>query len=430
MATHGDEHESEQPRAATSALSAPRANGLSRRQLLRASAAVGGVGATAGCLDRVGLGGRDSGAKSTVFVFNTADKTVSLIDATTRDLITRRISARPPRFPSNQYAPRTTDTAANALWLNVGNGVQAVDAVSLKPRAHIPTGSGSNWLEHTPPSAAKKRVVVSAREPAHKQVRIDADPHSKRFGEVTGTIPRKKGYDGPRGGPGPCDIMFAPDGTHAFVLDVFASTLTVLDVDAFEVVAQVDVEPVVEGVENAHSWMGTASWDGTYLVTENNEGQHGTESIWDVSDPTNPTELKRLRKADGLGKTPLTNEIGPNSKISYVFTPGSNDVTVVDLERRAVKKRIDLGGKAYVGTWDPERRYLYVPVQTQNTVTIIDHEKLAVTETISVGAKPYGATAAQVRPQVTMTGETKAALASVGALSGGGTTHCIGECHC
>ena len=96
--------------------------------------------------------------------------------------------------------------------------------------------------------------------------------------------------------------------------------------------------------------MGTVSWDGEYLVVENDEGAYGTESIWDVSDPTRPEERVRLTEADGLGRIPLTNEIGPNSRTSYVFTPGSEDATVLDLDAGEVATRIDLGGQAFTGT--------------------------------------------------------------------------------
>jgi hypothetical protein len=56
-----------------------------------------------------------------------------------------------------------------------------------------------------------------------------------------------------------------------------------------------------------------------------------------------------------------------------VFTPGSEDVTVVGLAAGEVRGRIDLGGRAFVGTWDPGREKLYVPVQTANEVAVIDH---------------------------------------------------------
>lgn len=107
--------------------------------------------------------------------------------------------------------------------------------------------------------------------------------------------------------------------------------------------------------------MGTVAPDSETLLVEHNEGATGTESIWDLSDPAMPVERARLTADDGLGSRPLTNEIDADSQTGYVFTPGSNDVTVIDLDEATVRTRIDLGGSAFVGTWDPSHSKLYVP---------------------------------------------------------------------
>lgn len=200
---------------------------------------------------------------------------------------------------------------------------------------------------------------------------------------------------------------------------------------SFEVVTQVPVEPVYETAEAAHPYMGTASWDGKYWVVENNEGDRGTESIWDISDPTNPTELARLTKGDNLGKAPLTDDIGPNSKTPYVFTPGTNDVTVIDIKKRAVVKRIPVGGNAYVGTWRPNKEQLFVPVQNTDTVKVIDYEKQAVTASIPLRPKPYGATAARVRPDKQTMNQMRRLFALLGLASDDeDATYCVGGCYC
>ncbi|MFT4947468.1 MAG: YVTN family beta-propeller protein [Natronomonas sp.] len=206
-----------------------------------------------------------------------------------------------------------------------------------------------------------------------------------------------EGGRGDRGGPGPCDVTIHPDGEYAYVPDLFGDTLTVLSVEPFEIVTQVDVEPVGDG--SARPWMGTVAADGQTLLVEHNEANGGSESIWTLDDPAAPSETGRLTVEDGLGRRPLTSQIGPDSETGYVFTPGSNDVSVVDLTDGTVTTRLDLGGSAFVGTWDPARTKLYVPVQTADEVAVIDHERREVVTRIYVGPSPYGATSAQVRPQ-------------------------------
>ncbi len=403
-------------------------SGPSRRRLLAGTAAIGAA-ATAGCSGS-GSGGGDGGSddeQPTVFVFNTGDGTVSVVDAAADEVLGARDIGATSSFPSNQYAPQLADAADQPLWINVDRGVRALSAGELGELADVGTESGNNWLERTPDGS---HLVVSAREPTHAQFRVDADPASESFGNVTARIDRiEEGGQGDNEGPGPCDVTIHPDGDHAFVPDIFGDTLTVLDIEAFEIATQVPVEPVGDGP--ARPWMATAAWDGETMLVEHDEGETGTESVWDVSDPTDPEEVVRLTAADGLGERPLTSEIGPDSETGYVFTPDTEDVTVVDLAAGAVTGRIDLGGSAFVGTWGPAREKLYVPVQTTDEVAVIDHAGGEIATRLDVGAAPYGATAATVRPDLDGSAAVAVALARLTAGTRGfDTTYCIGNCAC
>jgi len=400
---------------------------VSRRRLLSGSMAAS-AGMTTGWTEPPSGANNQDTAQETIFVFNTGDMTVSIIDAASNEVVATPYLDMTSSFPSNQFAPALTDVLTDPLWLNVDRGVRAVEVGSLSEVAAVDTGSGANWQELTPDS---KHLIVSAREPAHTQYRVDADPVSDSFGEVTATIDRTdEGGRGDNDGPGPCDATIHPDGEYAYVPDLFGDTLSVIDIEAFELVNQISVDPI-DGADAAQPFMGTADWNGDVLLIENLEGETGTESIWDISDPAAPSERVRLRSDDGLGSSAFTSEIGPDSQIGYVFTPGSNDVTIIDLDAGEVTDRIDVGGEAFVGTWGPSRERLYVPVQTNDEVKVIDHASRAVTATIPVGAMPYGATAASVRPQEDSIASLLGMLAALGVeFSGAGTTYCISRCGC
>lgn len=404
-------HESPEPRDP---------GGIGRRRLLLASSAVGAT-AGAGCLGTRGTGGGDGAPAdpSSVYVFNTGDRTVSVLDPASREVVETGHVGLTSSFPSNQYAPGLVTGTDDHLWVNVSDGVAALRAGDLSVAERVETGSSANWIERSP---GGDRVVVSAREPAHRQLLVDADPDSASFGTVLDRIDRSDDE------PGPCDVTFAPDGAHAFVPDLFGDTLTVLGIDPFEVVAQVEVDLEVPGADRARPWMGTAGWDGERLVVEHDEGA-GAESVWDVSDPTDPQEVTRLTTDDGLGENPLTSEVTADGT-AFVFTPGTRDVTVLDYREGSVEGRIDLGGKAYTGTWDPDRSALFVPVQTADEVAVIDPDERAVVDRVGVGASPYGATAGRVRPSITTTEGLLADLAAAGIRVGGEMTYCRGECHC
>ncbi|MFB6151630.1 MAG: hypothetical protein ABEJ40_07480 [Haloarculaceae archaeon] len=404
---------------------------VSRRRFLAGSTAVG-ASVAAGCADGgAGSGGDDSRTPTatdepTVFVFNTGDRTVSLVDPGTDELVDTYHLGVTSSFPANQYAPRVVDDPGDAVWANVGRGVRALGAGALEERARVETGSGVNWQELTPDG---RRLVVSAREPAHTQFEVDADPSSDGFGDVLATIDRSdEGGRGDREGPGPCDVTVHPDGRYAYVPDLFGDALTVLDVERFEVVERVPVDPVAG--DAAEPWMATADWAGERMLVEHSEGATGTESVWDLSDPASPEELVRLTAEDGLGERPLTSEVTADGTRGFVFTPGTGDVTVVDLESQSLSGRIDLGGAAFTGTWGPSREKLYVPVQTANAVKVIDPESESVTATVEVGAKPYGATAARVRPVPERSTTVAAALDALGAGDDDGTSYCVGNCAC
>ena len=406
--------------------------GPSRRHLLAGGAAASAV-AAAGCAGEGGTTGSDDASsdetadQATVFVFNTGDGTVSLIDPTTNEVVGSRAIGLSASFPSNQYTPTLTDAATDPLWLNVDRGVRALTAGGLEETARVDTGSGANWQEQTPDGG---HLVVSAREPSHTNYRIDADPDSEMFGDVTGELDRTdEGGRGGNDGPGPCDVTIHPDGEYAYVPDLFGDTLTVLSVDPLGIETQIEVETVVG--DAAAPWMATIAPDGETLLVEHNEGDDGTESIWDVSGPAAPAERVRLTTDDGLGRGALTSEIGPEGEVGYVFTPGSNDVSVIDLDAGSVVDRLDLGGAAFVGTWNPAKTSLYVPVQTNNEVAVIDHAQPAIIDRIEVGPSPYGATAAMVRPSTDSASTMAVALARLGlAASTAETTYCIGNCAC
>ena len=407
---------------------------VSRRSLLAGSAAVGAT-VTAGCLgDDEGGNGDGNGGDGdpavveapTVFVSNTGDGSVTIIDAEAQEVVETRALGVATSFPSNQYTPELTDAAGDPLWVNAGDGVRALAAGTLAELARRGTGSGANWQEQTPDG---QYLLVSAREPAHTNYRLDADPASETFGEVMGELDRTpEGGRGDEEGPGPCDVTIHPDGAYAYVPDLFGDTLTVLDVEAFEIATQVDVASR-DGAP-AEPWMGTAAWDSDSLLVEHNDGEAGSESIWDVSDPADPVERARLTVDDGMGEGPLTSEIDPDSAFGYVFTSGSNDVTVVDIEAGAVETRLDLGGSAFVGTWDPAREFLYVPVQDASEVAVIDVAERSIVDRLDTGPEPYGATAATVRPaEGEGAGGSTAERLSV--LTGSyETTYCVVDCAC
>ncbi|MFB6302479.1 MAG: YncE family protein [Haloferacaceae archaeon] len=412
----------------------PFASGVPRRRLMQASAAAGATMSLAGCTG--GGGGGDEAGKPTVFVFNNGDRTLSVIDAANDELIDTVFVDTTASFPANQYGT-TGDDGYDTLWLNVAGGVRALGAESLEETAYVETGFGANYPNLTPDT---EHLIVAAGgslgippdgDADHRILRIDAAPGSDSFGEVTGDL--SVGYTGP------CDATVGPDGEYAFVPDVANDTLSVVRVDPFEVVTKADVgEPAGEG--NVLPFMATASFDGGTLFVENGEGtlgengeRRGSESIWDVSDPTSPEEVARITRDDGLPGLPITSEIGPDGATAYLFTPAANGLVVVDVDAAEITGTIDVGGSTIGGTWGPNREKLYVPVQNRNEVAVVEHGAGEVSTRIGTGEAPTGATAGTVRPSVDTAQRLKGSLASLGLAIGAKMewAYCPdGHCYC
>jgi len=393
----------------------PFASGVSRRRVIQASAATGATVSLAGC-GAIGGSGEET---PTVFVFNNGDRTISVIDAASDELLNTVFVDTTASFPANQYGT-TVEDGYGVLWLNVSNGVRALDAGSLDERTFVETGFGANYPNLTPDA---QHLIVGAGgslgippegDADHRILRVDADPESDSFGDITGDL--STGYTGP------CDATVGPDGEYAFVPDVANDTISVVQVDPFEVVRQVDTGEPADGA-NVLPFMATASFDGEVMFVENGEGSlgedgetAGSESIWDISDPTNPEEIGRITRDDGLPGLPITSEISPDGTTGYLFTPAASGLVVVDIEVAEITNTIDVGGDTIGGTWGPNREKLYVPVQDQNEVAVVEGDE--VTARVETGEAPTGATAGAVRPDVGAAEQAQAVLASLGLAVG------------
>ncbi|VTT86371.1 hypothetical protein DM2_2409 [Halorubrum sp. DM2] len=414
----------------------PFADGVDRRRLLQASGAVGAATALAGCSG--GGEGGDGGdeAAPTVFTFNNGDRTVSVIDVESDELITTEFLDTTASFPANQYSTGIDDDY-HVAWLNVSGGVRAFDQRTLEELAFVETGYGPNYPNVTPDG--EHLLIASGgttgMEPegdaAHAIFRVDADPDSDSFGEVTAEI--ETGY------VGPCDMTMGPDGDYAFVVDVADESIRVVSVDPFETVTRVaSGEPVNEG--NVLPFMCTASFDGQHLLVENGEGtlggdpevpREGSESLWDISDPENPKEVGKITRDDGLPGAPITSEVDPNNEAAYLLIPGEG-VGVIDLESFEYETTLDVGGSAISAAWGPNREKLYVPVQDANQVAVVEHASREVVATVETGEAPTGALAGTVRPEGDAVASVQAQLASLGITFGDmEATYCMDDhCYC
>lgn len=349
---------------------------LTRRDFLKGAgtALVVGLGVGVGAY-RLVTPGFPKEVKDLVFVFNTGDKTVSIIDAAKDEVVKTAFVDTTASWPSNQWISK-----GDYLWLNTAKGVQAFKVSELKPIKTIQTGSNANWQEVTPDG---KFLIVSARE-SDRQYKIVADPESPDFLSIVARLDTYKGA-------GPCDITVGHHGRFGFIPDLYGSTFAVMDIERFERLV-FPTEPVVAAAEEVKPFMATVSPDGKYVFVETFEGGTGTEMIWDVSAPKDPVEVRRLTQKEGLGINPWSDEFTPDGRYNFIINRGSGDITVVDLDDLEIVNTIPIAsdGKPPTGDFSPAGDKFYVSLPPKDRVAVVDVEKQKVIKTIEVGPGPAG----------------------------------------
>ena len=167
------------------------------------------------------------------------------------------------------------------------------------------------------------------------------------------------------GRPYPADVM--SDGSHAFVPNMDAGTVSVIDLLNAETDATVDVCPGPPG--------GALTPDQvTYIVACG-----GSDGLAFVN--TASFEVTG-RVSDGLGPRPFSVAVPEDGRHAIVNNAGGNTVSVVDLEARAVVQRIEVGEQPIVVRVHPDGERVFVASEVAGTLV----ELVPVTEAAPVAS--------------------------------------------
>ena len=239
-------------------------------------------------------------------------------------------------FPATRWAFK-----CDVLWGGYRGYAAGFSLETGEKVAEVATDSNQNYTELTPDGT---HLIVAARY-IHKILKIDARSGTPGFGPVVSEVPH---YEGSQ----PCDMTMLADGSYCFTPDRTGNTASVFRIDPFGVVATLPLESMTD--EPLEPFMATVSPRGDYLFVENAQGD-SSESIIDISNPAQPFEVKRLTQADGLGLGALTDEFTPDGRYCVIICRGSNELTVVDVERLEVRGSVPMpeGANSIAGTFTP-----------------------------------------------------------------------------
>jgi len=360
---------------------------------------------------------------SHVFVSNSGDATVSVVQCVTskgKEPIKCREKERTDvgfnfSWPANQY-----DGHPAWWWTGLSGEVVGVKAkASLSPLDDADSvvfvdtstydengrrSSGSNFIGISPDG---RTAWNSAREVDLIQ-EIDTDPGSPTFGTILTSIPvpdldPETGQTSSRGAARPCDATITPDGRFFLEPDLGGESLTIVDIEAGEIIYQVQ-PPRAFPDEKVSPFMATTN--GKIVLVENLEGDN-TYDIWDISDlPGPPVHLKKLTQDDELGVNAQTSEFTPDGRYAYLIMGGdlnsdlsadASRLDVLDVDDSSpdylqIVNRIDLPEKcnASTGDFSNDGRYFFVNCQNRNELVVVDNEDQSVVSQVAVGGGPRG----------------------------------------
>lgn len=372
---------------------------------------------------------------SHVFVSNTGDQTLSLIRCVTSNGKNPIKCEEKDRqgvgfgtdWPANQYRGHPAWWWSGLSGEVVGIKAKASLSPLRNPRNIVSVDTydipglpdrGSNFIGISPDG---RTAWNSAREVDQIQ-EIDTDPDSPTFGTILHRIDvpdLDMTQQGPGTGPGtafppespnpnlgmarPCDATITPDGRFFLEPDLGGESLTIVDIEAGDILYQVQPPPAIEG-EKVYPFMATTN--GKIVLVENLEADN-TYDIWDVSDlPAPPLYEKKLTQADGLGIDAQTSEFTPDGRYAYLIMRGlpnpieageESRLDVLDVMEGSatyleIVDNIDLpeNCRASTGDFSNDGRYFFVNCQNRNLVAVVDNQTLEVVTTVEVGESPRG----------------------------------------
>ncbi len=231
---------------------------------------------------------------------------------------------------------------------------------------------------------------------------IDTNPSSPHYNKVVSTItgPGIVKVPGPphtqNGMSSPFVIAFTPDGTRAYVANIWSDTVSVIDTDP----SSTDFNKVVSTIEVGGTPVFVAfTPDGARAYVTN--GDSDTVSVIDT-DPSSTDFNKVVSTITGLGMTPFVIAFTPDGARAYVTNGDSDTVSVIDTDPSStdfnkVVSTIEVGGTPVFVAFTPDGARAYVTNENSDTVSVIDTDPAStnynkVVSIIGAGPKPFGVT--------------------------------------
>jgi PQQ-dependent catabolism-associated beta-propeller protein len=297
-----------------------------------------------------------------IVVSNEGSRDVLVLDAATRQVVSRIALAARPRdiraAPDGRHVyVALSDDAPDVATDR--DGVAVIDLRTGQVVAHHPAGTDPEQFALSP----DLRHLYAANEDAGTATITDLTT-----GRVLATLVV---------GIEPEGVAVSPDGRWVYVTAETSNTVSVIDTRKNDVVASFLV--------GARPRAAVFAPDGRRAYVTNEIG--GTLSIIDVARHVVIAEVQ----LDATGEAkPVGVAVSPDGRRVYVANGHAHTISVVDAEARRVVAEVPVGRRPWGIELSPDGRWAYTANGLSNDVSVVDTETNEVIATVAVGQRPWG----------------------------------------
>ncbi|MDH3660037.1 MAG: beta-propeller fold lactonase family protein [Alphaproteobacteria bacterium] len=346
--------------------------------------------------------------KSTIFVPNRASADVAVIDTQSEEVIAHVPVGSVPHqvaISAERMKMVTSNTADNTVTIT--------DLGTLQPAGTIELGHEPEHMEIGPDgdlvaiaNIGAGTVSLVSLETDAELARIDGlyEPHNMTFNrdgsllyvgnlgaDVVSVIDVAKAevideiqVDSPQavasqgdgdGYQGIINVTSTVDGRFGFAAFGEGDAMAVIDLDSRETIKTLALGDL--------PWRAYSTADGRYMITPNN----GDQTVSIVSTES----LEEVARLPGAADMTGVNT-GMFETTAFVISRGDDKLLTIDLDSLSSAGEIALPGTPETGVATPDGKKLYVALSSTDQVAVIDMEKRALIKTIGdVGDEPWGA---------------------------------------
>ena len=308
-----------------------------------------------------------SGKLGKMVTSNTSDNTITIVDLKTlQTAATLTLGAMPEHI----------EISPHGGVLAVGNiGAGTVSLVSLKENRELRRVSGLHEPHNMTFSPNGKLLYVSNLGAEFVSV-IDVAA-GKIINEISIGAPKAMAAKGSQGEEyqGIINVTPTPDGRHGFAAYGEGDALAVLDLRTQKTLKTISVGDT--------PWRAYATADGKFMIVPNN----GDKTVSIIS----TSSLKEVARLKGAADMTGVNT-GASESTAMILSRSENKAIVIDLRTLTVAGEIALPGTPETGVTTLDGKKLYVALSSSNQVAVIDMEKRTLVGAIGgVGEGPWGA---------------------------------------